>query len=102
MDYIGTLVQADIFFFVTTIAVVFIASLSVVAIIYVVRILNDLRYVSGVVRRETDLLAENIDEMREEVKRKGVFGGLAAVISGLFNGLGERSKEKKTKKTKNK
>ena len=95
-----TLIHADIFFFVTTIAVVLIASSLIVVIIYIVRILNDFRYISGVVRKETDLLADDIEEFREEVKRKGVFGGLYAMISGLFNGLGKRSKMKQTKKPK--
>jgi hypothetical protein len=98
----NSLIHADIFFFVTTIAVVLITSLFLVVIMYVVRILNDFHYISKVVRKETDLLAEDIDEIREEVKSKGIFGGLAAVISGLFNGLSKRSKPDKAKKTKNK
>lgn len=101
-----TLIHADIFFFVTTIAVVLIASLFTVVIIYIVRILNDLHYISSVVRKETDLLAEDIEEIREEVRREGVFGGIYTLISGLFNGLGKRSKaqaqSKKTKNPKNK
>lgn len=96
----NTLIHADIFFFVTTIAVVLIASLFIVVIIYIVRILSDFRYISGVVRKETDLLAEDIEEIRDEVKRKGVFSGLYAIISGLFSGLDKRSKVKQTKKSK--
>lgn len=96
----GTLIHADIFFFVTTISVVLITSLSLVVIIYVVRILNDFRYISGVVRRKTDMLAEDLDEIRNEVKREGVFRGLTSIISALFNGFGERSKAKQTKKSK--
>lgn len=98
-----TLIHADIFFFVTTLAVILIASLFAVVIIYIVRILNDFRYISRVVRKETDLLAGDIEEIREEVKRQGVFGGISAMISALVNGLGKRSKgtsarSKKTKK----
>lgn len=95
-----TLIHADIFFFITTIAVVLITSLLIVVIIYIVRILNDFRYISGVVRKETDLLAEDIEELRKEVERKGVFGGLYTLISGLFHGSDKRSKVKQTKKPK--
>lgn len=95
-----TLIHADIFFFVTTIAVVLIAALFVAVMIYIVRILNDFRYISGVVRKETDLLAEDIEGIREEVKDKGVFGGLYTMISGLFRGRNERSKAKQTNKSK--
>ncbi|OGY98406.1 MAG: hypothetical protein A2855_02660 [Candidatus Liptonbacteria bacterium RIFCSPHIGHO2_01_FULL_57_28] len=99
----NTLIHADIFFFVTTIAVVLIAALFIVVIIYVVRILTDLRYVSGMVRRQTDLLAGDMDDIREEiraeVRQKGVFGGMYALILSMF-GKGKRSGERKTKKTK--
>jgi hypothetical protein len=95
-----TLIHADIFFFVTTISVALIASLFIVVIIYVVRILNDFHYISGLVRKESDLLAEDLEEIRQEVKRQGVFGGLYSIISGLFKGSGKRSKSKKTTKSK--
>jgi hypothetical protein len=97
-----TLIHADIFFFVTTIAVALIASLFIVVIIYVVRILNDFRYISGVVRKEADLLAEDIEEIRQGVKKEGVFGGLRSMVSWLFTNLGKRSSEKKTGKASNK
>jgi hypothetical protein len=83
---------------VTTIAVALITSLFIVVIIYVVRILSDFRYISGVVRKETDLLADDIEEIRQEVKQKGVFGGLHNMVSWLFTNLGKRSSEKKTGK----
>jgi hypothetical protein len=62
--------------------------------------LNDLRYISSVARKQTDLLAEDIDEFREDIKSKGVFAGLYSLISGLFGGSDERSKAVKTKKSK--
>ena len=97
----STLIHADIFFFVTTIAVVLIASLFIVVIIYVVRILNDLHYISGVVRKETDLIAADIEEMREDMKGQGFFQGLYSVILGLFRAR-KRSEVKKPHNSKDK
>lgn len=95
-----TLIHADIFFFVTTIAVVLIAALFIVVILYAVRILNDMRYISGVVRRETDLLAEDFEEAREKIKREGLFSGLAGLITGLFMARKRSSTKTRTKKRK--
>lgn len=95
-----TLIHADIFFFVTTIAVALISLLFMVVIIYIVRILNDFHYISGVVRKQTDLLAEDIEGFRDGIKDRGVFAGIYSLISGLFGGSSERSKAGKTKKSK--
>src|SRR6185295_8910386 len=96
----STLIHADIFFFVTTIAVVLIAGFFIVAIIYIVSILNDIHYISGVVRKETDLLAEDLEEIRDKMKREGILSGLLGVIAGLFTSRGKRSSTKKSKNEK--
>lgn len=90
----STLIHADIFFFVTTIAVVLIGLLFIVVIIYVVRILNDMRYISGVVRKETDILAEDLEGFRDKVKSEGFAPSFFSFIAGLFKqARGKRSKE---------
>jgi hypothetical protein len=96
-----TLIHADIFFFVTTIAVVMVTALFIVVILYAVRILNDLRYISGVVRRETDLLADDLEEAREKIKQEGLFSGAAGLITNLFAARRKRSSIKKEKNGKN-
>jgi xanthine/uracil permease len=95
-----TLIHADIFFFVTTIAVVLITALFIVAILYIVRILNDLHYISKVVRTETDHLAEDFEEIRDRLKREGLFSGLANLITGLIGRRRQRSNRNSNKKKK--
>jgi len=96
----ATLIHADIFFFVTTIAVVVVAILFVAIIIYVLAILNDLHYISGVVRKETNLLAEDLEDIRERVKREGALSLFMNLFTGLFGGRGKRSKTNKSKDAK--
>ena len=93
----STLLHADIFFFVTTIAVIIIAALFIVVIIYIVSILRDLHYISGVVRKETDLLAEDLEEIRDRVKREGALSSFLDFFARLFTGRGKRSNHKKSK-----
>jgi hypothetical protein len=95
----STLIHADIFFFVTTIAIVIIAALFIIAILYVVSILKDLRYIFRVVRKETDLLAEDLEGIRDRVKRDGMLASLFALFSGFFTNRAKRSATN-TKKSK--
>jgi xanthine/uracil permease len=98
----NNLIHADIFFFVTTIAVVLIAALVIVVILYIVRILSDVHYISSVVRKETDHLAEDLEEIRDKVKKEGLLLGFWDFISGLFNSRSRRERSTKKNKIRNK
>ena len=66
------LLKSDIFFFITGIAVIVIASAILVALIYVVRILADLRAVSKRLSDGSRFIAEDIDALRRAVKEEGM------------------------------
>ncbi len=66
-----TLVHADIFFFVTTIAVIVVAAALTVALVYFIKVLRDVRAVSKAVKEEADLIREDIRAARENVKNEG-------------------------------
>jgi len=91
----NTLVHADIFFFVTTIAIAIVAVFVIIGGIFILRILKDVRYISGVARRETDLLAADLAALRQKVKRDGAFSGLAAMVTRLWAGRGKKVERKK-------
>jgi formate-dependent nitrite reductase membrane component NrfD len=55
------LIQANIFFFITSIAVILITVLVVVLLIYFVLIVKDFRGVSKKIKEETELIAMDID-----------------------------------------
>ena len=66
-----TLIHADIFFFVTTIAVLMVTAVFVVVMIYAVRILRDVQHIIRRIREESDFIMEDIEELRTRLKRAG-------------------------------
>jgi hypothetical protein len=73
------IIQANIFFFITSVAVVLISLLVIVLLIYLVLVLKDFRGVSKKVKQETDLIAMDINDARTHIREKG------AAMSSLFD-----------------
>lgn len=65
-------IHADIFFFITSIAVVLVTAILVVALIYLIRILRDAKAVTGKVKEEAKLISEDIDGLRAKTRQEGV------------------------------
>ncbi len=63
--------RQDIFFFVTTIAVVVVGLLLAILTAYLISIFKDIKRITAEARRQTDLLAEDIQAIREDVKARG-------------------------------
>lgn len=79
----NTLIHADIFFFVTTIAVILIALVLIVIFIYIAVILADIREISRLVRKESGEIAEDLKGMHAEIRanvRKG-----SSSMASIFN-----------------
>lgn len=88
-----SLMQADIFFFITSIAVVIGGLLISIILIYGILIFRDLLAISNKVKHETELIAMDIDEAREAIKKQGTkFSTILGFLSAIFN------RAKKTKK----
>ena len=66
-----TFMKADIFFFVTTVAIGVLAVGAGIIIFYIVKILKDVKHISETVLRESDKVAEDIDAVRAAVKERG-------------------------------
>ena len=64
-------VKADVFFFVTAIAVVAVSVFIMVICIYVVRILADAKHIAGAVRKESDEVLADVSAVRHIVERQG-------------------------------
>lgn len=94
------LVKADIFFFITSIAVVVASVVLTVAFIYLIQILRDVRYITKRVRRESDEIIEDVHEARNFIKKevqqaldiKELIGG---VVQSVFSRGRKRSPRKK-------
>jgi len=66
------ILKSDIFFVVTTIAIVIVAIVFVAALVYVILILRDIKRVSSRVREESKNISEDISSLRKNVKTEGV------------------------------
>ncbi len=79
-----TLIHADIFFFVTAVAVVVFSALAVVATIYIISILNDIKHISKRIRIESDEVLEDIKILREHILEEGFKVGMITKLLGKF------------------
>ena len=67
----NSLISADIFFFVTTIALILITAFFIVALVYLVRVLKDASHISKKIRDESDEIIKDVSSFREKVREKG-------------------------------
>jgi len=65
-----TLIHADIFFFVTTIAVVIVAVVLAVVLVYIAIILADIRELSRTIKKEGAEIIDDVHAFRDEVKEE--------------------------------
>lgn len=84
------LLHADIFFFVTTIAVILIAVGVIVALYYVIKILRNVSSVSDRLEEGSKAIEEDLHDLRIRVKAGGISLALARAFfkkaSGWFSG----------------
>jgi hypothetical protein len=81
--------KQDVFFFVTTIAVVVVTIIVVIAAAYVIKILNDVRYIAKKAKTEADLLTEDLQDLRTNVRREGF---KLKFLSSFFSSLYRKKK----------
>ncbi len=81
-----TLVQTDIFFFITTIAIVIVTITILIALFFFIQILRDVRYTSKRIREEADKIVSDVDDLREFVKREGKRAlNIKDLVSGVLH-----------------
>jgi predicted Holliday junction resolvase-like endonuclease len=81
--------KMDIFFFVTTVAVILLTLLLAILIIYIIKISKDVKYISQKAKTETDLISQDLSDLRENIKNNG--SKLKYFVS-FFNNLGKKKK----------
>lgn len=94
--------KADVFFFVTTVAVMILTILGIIISVYLVRILREVEYIARVAREEVDELSDDITEIADDIKesveevREGVTSGVGGIIGLLLQTImGVRAQRKK-------
>jgi len=73
------ILHSDVFFFVTTIAVVVVAIFFIIALIYVIRILKNIKDLSDIVKNDVKFLSGDLSGMRKKIKN--LFNSLIKFVS---------------------
>ncbi len=81
-----TLARADAFFLITAIAVMVVGAALLVVLVYAALILRDLKRASSRLRAETDLIADDLDTLRRDLRRGSVFQAVGRFVRGVFAG----------------
>jgi hypothetical protein len=64
--------KQDIFFFVTTVAVLVVMFLLGVFLIYLIRAVRTANYIMDKVKKETDIITTELGELRQNIRKEGV------------------------------
>jgi signal transduction histidine kinase len=101
-DFMESFVQADIFFLVTTIAVIILTACVIVIFVYAIKIIRDVRYISKKVKEESDKIITDVQDIRETIKTNitdRIKEKSSTVIDIVMGGLkllaGRKSRSKK-------
>lgn len=68
-----SILKSDIFFFITSLSVVVIASFLVVAIFYFIKILRNFYKISKILRRYAETTEASLKDLGEEIRRSPLF-----------------------------
>jgi len=91
-----SILNSEIFFFITTISTIVLTVLLAVALIYGIKVLQDLKYIVRKVKEEGDLILQDAREVRTAIKEKS--GNLFSMIMAFF----ALKNRRKTKSSSNK
>ena len=72
----NTLIHADVFFFITSIAVVFVSAFLIIALYYFISMLRRLRNLSEKLKENIGEASEDVQEMAEQIKESPIFNFL--------------------------
>ena len=89
------ILQANIFFFITAVAVILVTLALIVLLIFIVAIVRDIRKISSRAQKEVDLIANDLDSARAGIKDESKkILSVWKVFGSMF------SSEKKSEKSK--
>lgn len=98
MNDFSNLIQADIFFFVSTIATVILTVVAIVISAYIVGILRDIRHITHNAKKQSDFLAENLEDIQNMVKNSLKAKPLVDIVASFIKK--KKNKEKPSRKVK--
>jgi len=86
--------KQDIFFFITSAAVIIVGLLVSILIVYLIKIAKDVKYITLKAKNQADIIGEELSDLRDNIKEKG-----AAVSHwvSFFNNVYKKSSKNKKK-----
>jgi uncharacterized protein YoxC len=84
--------KQDIFFFITTIAVVILTILLAVLVAYLIKISKDVKYITNKAKDQAELISEDISNLRSNVKEHGA---KLKYFASFFSDLVKKATKKK-------
>lgn len=89
--YMTEILQANIFFFITAMAVVVFTTFLCVAVFYLIKILRSVKNITERIDQGSETIAEDIKQLREYIAE----GSLISQLIGLFIKSGRRGRRPK-------
>ena len=81
-----SIIKSEIFFFITSIAVIALSVGAAAVLVYAIRILRNADHIAKLVRDESDLIAKDVSSLRESAEKEGVkIGRLSRLLRKYFN-----------------
>ena len=94
-----SLMKADIFFMITTIAVCAVSVVAIWVLVHLVKILRNVEDISETVKKETQKFSQDIDGVREHIKQSGALPRFVMSWIGRFGGTNtKRERARKSDK----
>ncbi|MEK7542650.1 MAG: hypothetical protein AAB524_03035 [Patescibacteria group bacterium] len=94
-----TLLKADIFFFITTAAMVVIAITVLIALFFLIQILRDARHVSRRIREQSDRILLDVEDLRNFIKKEGKKAmDIKELVEGVIGTFFPKRKSRRVKK----
>ncbi len=93
------ILQANIFFFITGIAVIVFTALLCVALFHVIKVLKSLRRIMERIEEGTEIIAEDLESVRAYFTEDGFFPRLLGSLMGSKQSGGRRSGKQEKKRT---
>jgi hypothetical protein len=90
-----SILKSDIFFFITSVAVVFLALIFALILVYALRILRDVKQISTIAKDQAQKFSGDLDDLRMKIREqtwKWSWSGVVGGITKLFNRKGRHDK----------
>ena len=82
--------QMHVFFFISSVGFVLLALILAIVLIYLARILSDIKYITQKARTEADILSGELSELRQNVREQGA---KLKYFSSFFSNIYKKSKK---------